>query len=74
MSAKAGGPAFPVLPHPETTPEVESEGMTLREWFAGKALGAVIETLFEDGNTDPEDIAGCAYNVADAMLAARATP
>jgi hypothetical protein len=44
------------------------EGMTLRDYFAAKAM----QGMLADPNT-PEiiDIAGAAYEVADAMLRAR---
>lgn len=54
------------------------EGMTLRDWFAGQALGAII-TATSNGQHHParegqsliEGMAQDAYELADAMLAAR---
>lgn len=43
-------------------------GMTLRDWFAGRAL-ALIKTDNVNGNAN--SIAIAAYTLADAMLAAR---
>jgi hypothetical protein len=46
------------------------EGMTLRDYFAAKAMQALIarETKL---NPDPMIYTGAAYDFADAMLAAR---
>ena len=59
-----GGPAFPAMtPGGYCTP-----GMTLRDWFAGQALAALITSeVNESQHGDSED----AYMYADAMLAAR---
>lgn len=46
----------------------EGQGMTLRDWFAGQ----VIMGICANPNCNPrEDLAGAAYEQADAMLAAR---
>lgn len=47
--------------------EFES-GMTLRDYFAAKAMAAIIETK---ARSNAGEIAGDAYHVADAMLAQR---
>ena len=55
------------------------EGMTLRDWFAGQALGAIV-TATSNGQHYParegqsliEGMAQDAYELADAMLAERA--
>ena len=71
------GSAFPSH---GTMGKVVQEGMTLRDYFAAKAMAAIIAkhdpsisvtvrgktTEFADG------VAGGAYNLADAMLAERA--
>ena len=59
-----GGPAFPLQ---SIGPEFEPgyAGMTLRDYFAAKAMQAMIS---KHGR---EDVARCAYIYADAMLAAR---
>jgi hypothetical protein len=44
------------------------KGMTLRDWFAGQALA---HDYTGDEGTEPAKIALWAYQVADAMLAAR---
>jgi hypothetical protein len=53
------------FPNPHRT---DMTGMTLRDYFAAKAMQGILA----DPNT-PEimDIAGAAYEVADAMLKAR---
>jgi hypothetical protein len=52
-----------------------SDGMTLRDWFAGQALACVpLRSWDHVGTTDQERIeawAKCAYLAADAMIAAR---
>jgi hypothetical protein len=62
-----GGPAFPLV-----TPNDWSErahGMTLRDWFAGRALVGACSAPFSEGAA-PEMARAC-YAMADAMLAAR---
>lgn len=46
------------------------DGMTLRDWFAGQALVAILN-VNQDGG-DNEKAAMLAYELADAMLAERA--
>jgi len=57
-----GGPAFPI----GSTPEEWGNGMTLRDYFAAKAMQKYID---EDSTT--ENIARASYEMADAMLKAR---
>lgn len=57
---KDGGPAFPSH---GSMGEVVCEGMTLRDYFAGQALVG-----FMVGTNEPAKVA---YEIADAMLAAR---
>ena len=49
--------------------------MSLRDWFAGQAMAAVIGrpiTDYPDGDTPTfDELAGDAYSYADAMLAER---
>lgn len=52
-----GGPAFPTQGY---------EGLTLRDYFAAKAMQAIV-----DVSHNPELFANHAYKVADAMLRAR---
>lgn len=80
MSApKDGGPAFSVQPFTTNSHEWSdgSEGMSLRDWFAGQALiGSVLEDdraeeIGKDGQTFAQISAWRAYRFADAMLEAR---
>ncbi|WP_260767507.1 hypothetical protein [Klebsiella aerogenes] len=63
MSKDNGGPAFPV---PATEYHGMDEGMTLRDYFAAKAMQAMIVAHEPDGA-----IPGWAYGMADEMLKAR---
>lgn len=50
-------------------------GMTLRDWFAGQALG-IMNTALDQGYWSPgenpnKEIAEAAYQIADAMIAER---
>ena len=68
-----GGPAFP-MPASETSigGHYEQLGMSLRDWFAGQALAGWIASYGpEDGRPNPGACASIAYQVADAMIAAR---
>jgi len=69
MKIEDGGPAFPV---PQAYDE---QGMTLRDYFAAKAMQAMITKGGGDGKTRGKQgvpvIAGFAYEYADAMLKAR---
>lgn len=73
-----GGPAFP-RPQAETSQggNFEQDGMHLRDWFAGQAIGAVIRQCAVDmqtnttGETYEQYFARTAYAIADALLAAR---
>lgn len=87
---KDGGPAFPVADfdhqvfQPRDVPEVRRllSGMTLRDYFAAKALVGIL-TMVAQGQHDTRDgfdpprktreekLAADAYKLADAMLKAR---
>lgn len=74
MSKETGGPAFPV----ESTPDFEYIGMTLRDYFAAKAMQSVIASNRLEGwsiglgGKDNGHIAEISYALADAMLQERA--
>ncbi len=90
MSAQNdGGPAFPTPPLPvvsgvaagqwsTTYQPIPSAGMSLREWYAGKALQGLLsnpkicDTLLALGKLRFAGVAQDAFVYADAMLAARA--
>ena len=63
MNKETGGPAFPS----ESADGFIHTGMTLRDYFAAKAMAADIATSYHSVN----DIAELAYKMADAMLEAR---
>ena len=63
MDKDTGGPAFPAINHHGH----KLEGMTLRDYFAAKAMQGFIP----DGGTNVQEIAQASYIVADAMLKAR---
>lgn len=73
-----GGPAFPALQtliDPETghaQPPITVGGMSLRDYYAGKALaGMHARDAYDMGQSRPEQRAHLAYADADAMLAER---
>jgi hypothetical protein len=70
-------PAFPFI---DSASPLEHPGMTLRDYFAAKAL-PIAWAAYHEGYTlelEPERITGHlarhAYSLADAMLKARGTP
>jgi hypothetical protein len=75
MTTNTGGPAFPGLNI------AMQEGMTLRDYFAAKAMAALYQSQYEYVFTGtprmPEyaalmdELAMDAYGIADAMLKAR---
>ena len=79
---ETGGPAFPKAGLDPWAKAVEvSTGMTLRDYFAGKAMQMEMQSArsrYESGEIEATDwetvqewIASYAYNMADAMLQAR---
>lgn len=84
MSNGTGGPAFPVAyDHDTFRPSHVDEakqlmsGMTLRDYFAAKALaGFAANPSMIDSNDSRACawVADCSYAMADAMLAARVKP
>jgi len=64
MKNNTGGPAFPLFA------ATGYAGMTLRDYFAAKAMQAFLSR--DSSCTSPDEIiAQDAYNTADAMLKAR---
>jgi hypothetical protein len=64
-----GGPAFPTVrqEHEKNESWLEyTDGMTLRDYFAAKAMAAIVDKELGD-----DEIAKYAYDMADAMLKAR---
>lgn len=69
-----GGPAFPAWElNGAGNPKMTCFGMTLRDYFAAKAMQAEIVNQGLEGR-DAEHIAGMAYEMADAMLKVRSKP
>ena len=68
-----GGPAFPLTPCPGCDNSHKSvhefSGMTIRDYFAAKALAGMLSD--PDSGGQPKIFAECAYAHADAMLVAR---
>jgi len=70
-----GGPAFPSEVWDSEGCPQHTQGMSLRDYFAAKAMQAFVTGLLSDGEpvikSDDKDIARRAYEIADAMLDAR---
>ena len=60
--------AFPTDP---TSHDESDTGMTLRDYFAAKALPVAIQEMNEAESYDINDAATLAYQYADAMMDAR---
>ncbi len=78
MSKLDGGQAFPAMVYSASesqiygqTTHVPKDGMTLRDYFAAKAMAAMSYSY--DYSTGPcnQGIAERAYHIADAMIAER---
>ncbi|MGG8026291.1 hypothetical protein PGO13_19980 [Klebsiella aerogenes] len=80
MSKDNGGPAFPYSGIHKGEKEnmiVDSHGMTLRDYFAAKAMAAIVRRWdgysFGGGPNSPQnkELSEDAYLIAEAMLKAR---
>lgn len=71
MPINNGGPAFPVQPlDAQGLPQMECHpGMTLRQWYAGKAMQGFVMSMKNDDKYEAENIAIASFLVADAMIA-----
>lgn len=65
-----GGPAFPAS-HNAYHPTESHDGMTLRDYFAAKAMQSIIATPKPGLNLGADGTASISYEMADAMLKAR---
>lgn len=81
MTSRSDQPAFPtgLITDGKGIVYGGSNGMTLRDYFAGQALAGGLEQGVEDDMNvnwwhDSNKIAKRAYAIADAMLAARDKP
>jgi hypothetical protein len=61
-----GGPAFP-----HSRLGSDSDGMTLRDYFAAKAMAAMLSLEVVHANCGESELAKWSYQQADAMLAER---
>lgn len=74
---REGGPAFPRsgfapdgVGSEDCTITDAQEGMTLREWYAGRALGGLLAAHTGANSWEtPKDMADLAVSYADALLA-----
>ena len=64
-----GGPAFPLMGVFEKEANGRQKGMSLRDWFAGMAMAALLGNA--NVTMDDGELSGSAYIHADAMLRAR---
>ena len=70
MVNNTGGPAFPGLDYIAQSGKQNPEGMTLRDYFAAKAMQGLLACPAT--TTRNENMYACdAYTMADAMLRAR---
>ena len=70
MKTETGGPAFPTHPNGALI----HDGMTLRDYFAAKAMQGILASNTEHEHEDAhifDAIAEASYKQADAMLKAR---
>jgi hypothetical protein len=74
-NTNTGGPAFPSGLIDPSTPEdaVQSlhNGMTLRDYFAAKAMQSILDQKDAHDGRECDSAAWMAYRMADAMLKAR---
>ena len=73
MSDNTGGLAFPLV---GTHQHVIETGMTLRDYFAAKAMQALLNRAGrcgDLGHMEAINVAADSFHMADAMLAARET-
>ena len=75
MNTNTGGPAFPTPAH-----NLQNDGMTLRDYFAAKAMQGLMAGRwkadvhgipYDAYRADADEWAKSAYHFADAMLKAR---
>lgn len=71
MYEDKGGTAFPVYEKPEHGGDIHllEPGMTMRDYFAAKAMAAVI--IATDGYAKGSAVSKAAYFIADAMIQER---
>ncbi len=62
---ETGGPAFPFI---DSASPLEHPGMTLRDYFAAKAMQGICSSALLNVDVGATAIADNAYEIADAML------
>ena len=67
MTDKTGGPAFPI----NVDSEMTCLGMTLRDFFAAKAMQGMLAACSGWSEGQQERLAKCSYAMADEMIKAR---
>lgn len=70
-----GGNAFPITSESFGSVKVMG-GMSLRDYFAAKAMPIILASIEKDGDVEPNNgfedvVATVSYKVADAMIKAR---
>lgn len=68
---KDGGPAFPMGYHPEGNSADQCGGLTIRDYFAAKAMQALLSNPGLKFSKAMEPYAKDSYDMADAMLKER---
>jgi len=74
MTKNTGGPAFPVTSYVNSdgeTFESQPQGMTLRDYFAAKAMQSLLTGIESGKEHQVVLIPNIAYELADEMLKAR---
>jgi hypothetical protein len=72
MSANTGGPAFPTKQYNRNIMAFEEVGgMTLRDYFAAKAMVSILSQKDAHDGREWGSTAWMSYQIADAMLKAR---
>jgi hypothetical protein len=69
-----GGSCFPYACEMKDGGCIVDTGLTLRDWFAGQALRAVLDTDDYSIAEGRKILAANCYQIADAMLAERSKP
>jgi hypothetical protein len=62
---------MPAFPAPAGVSHITEQGMTLRDYFAAKAMQGMFNYWDENPHLEFEHIANCSYDMADAMMKAR---
>jgi len=72
MGKDNGGPAFPFVLEASGANQYYEPGMSLRDYFAAKAMQSLLSAFLGDQIKENANIESTAYQIADAMLAERA--